>query len=229
MAIYLFTTSLKGVSSMKLHRDIGVTQKTAWFMLQRLRAAFNRNPAMFDGIVEVDETHMGGRDRNRHESKRGGQRGSKGKTPVIGIRNRESKQVRAKTISDKSGSTLREFVEDNARVGDGTRIFTDSAFGYRRLPNQAAVKHSAGEYVRGEVHTNGIESFWSMFKRAHKGTYHKMSPKHLQRYVNEFVWRQNVRELDMSGIMAALVGGLAGKRLTYKSLIADNGLESGAR
>lgn len=114
-------------------------------------------------------------------------------------------------------------------LGDGTEIFTDSGFGYRQLPNQQAVKHSAGECVGGRVHANGIESFWPMFKRAHKGTYHKMPPKHLQRYVDEFIWWQNVREMDMAGIMSTLVIGLTGKRLTYAALIADNGLMSRAR
>ncbi len=221
MAIYLFTTSLKGVSSMKLHRDIGVTQKTAWFMLQRLRTAFEQSHSMFEGVVEVDEMYVGGKDRNKHERDVDDGRGSKGKKPVLGAKNRESKQVRAKVVDDTKGETLRGFVNENVNVGDKTRIFTDSSFGYRKLPNQEAVKHSAREYVRGMVHTNGIESFWAMFKRSHKGTYHKMSPKHLQKYVDEFVWRQNNRPLDMAKIMSELVKGLIGKRLTYQNLTRE--------
>ena len=228
IAIYLFTTSLKGVSSMKLHRDIKVTQKTAWFMLQRLRTAFEQSPSMFEGVVEVDEMYVGGKDRNRHERDIDDGRGSKGKKPVVGAKNRESKQVRAKVVADTKGATLRGFVEDNVKVGDKTRVFTDSTFGYRKLPNQEAVKHSAKEYVRGRVHTNGIESFWSMFKRSHKGTYHKMSPKHLQKYVDEFVWRQNNRPSDMLDIMSELVRGLVGKRLTYQNLTSE-GLHNAGR
>ena len=214
---------------MKLHRDIGVTQKTAWFMLQRLRTAFSQTPSMFEGVVEVDEAYIGGKDRNKHQKDVKAGRGSKGKAPVVGVRHRLTRRVRAKVVEDTKGETLRDFVANNVKVGDQTKVFTDSSFGYRRLPNQQAVKHSAKEYVRGEVHTNGIESFWAMFKRAHKGTYHKMSPKHLQNYVDEFVWRQNIRRFDMLDIMTELVRGLVGNRLTYKQLIADNGLCNGGR
>ena len=147
MAIYLFTSSLKGVSSMKLHRDIGVTQKTAWFMLQRLRKAFEQSPSMFEGINEVDEIYVGGRDRNKHERDIDDGRGSKGKQLVIGVKNRKTKQVRTKVIPDTKGKTLRTFVEKHVKVGDKTEVFTDSSFGYRKLLNQEADKHSANEYV----------------------------------------------------------------------------------
>ena len=159
MAIYLFTTSLKGVSSMKLHRDIGVTQKTAWFMLQRLRTAFSQTPSMFEGVVEVDEAYIGGKDRNKHQKDVKAGRGGTGKAPVVGVKHRLTRRVRAKVVEDTKGETLRDFVANNVKVGDQTKVFTDSSFGYRRLPNQQAVKHSAKEYVRGDVHTNGIEFF----------------------------------------------------------------------
>ena len=112
---------------------------------------------------------------------------------------------------------------------EGATVYTDEAKAYKGMPNHEAVKHSAGEYVKGEAHTNGIESFWAMLKRAYVGTFHKISPKHLQRYVDEFSGRHNVRELDTLDQMASLVRGMAGKRLMYAWLIADNGLSSGAR
>ena len=114
-------------------------------------------------------------------------------------------------------------------VSEDADVFTDEAGAYVGLPNRQVVRHTAGEYVNGRVHTNGIESFWSMLKRAHKGTFHKLSAKHLQRYVNEFAGRHNMRELDTIDQMAAVTVGLMGKRLTYEALIAPNGLPSGAR
>ena len=111
----------------------------------------------------------------------------------------------------------------------GTKIYTDDALTYHTLPNHETVKHSVGEYVRGKAHTNGVESFWSMLKRAHTGVFHKISPKHLDRYVREFAGKHNLRQLDTLDQMRRVVRGLAGKRLMYQELIADNGLSSGAR
>ena len=143
MAIYLFTSSLKGVSLMKLHRDLGITQKSAWYMLQRLRMAFEQSPALFEGVVEVDETSIGGKDRNKHQKDVKAGRGSTGKAPVVGVKNRGTKQVRAKVIKNTQAKTLRDFVADNVVLGDATTVYTDVSFGYRKLPNQSAVKHSA--------------------------------------------------------------------------------------
>ena len=112
----------------------------------------------------------------------------------------------------------------------GATVYTDDATAYESLPfNHATVKHSLSEYVKGDVHTNGIESLWSMLKRAHKGTFHKLSPKHLDRYVQEFAGRHNLRDLDTAEQLASISDGMRGKRLRYKQLIADNGLASGAR
>ena len=225
-AIYLDTTSLKGVSSMKLHRDIGVTQKTAWFMQQRIREAFAEvGPMIFDGPVEVDECYIGGLERNKHaKDKLNAGRGPVGKTAVVGMKDRTTKQVAAQVIERTDGETLRGFVEDHA--GPEAALYTDDATAYRGSGRKhETVRHSAKEYIRyleGEtVHTNGVESFWSMLKRAHKGTFHKLSPKHLQRYVNEFAGRQNIRELDTIDQMAHIVAGLVGRRLLYRDLIAD--------
>ncbi len=230
-AIYLDLTSLKGVSSMKLHRDLGVSQPTAWFMLQRIREGFvDAGPKVqFDGPVEVDETYVGGLRKNMSKSKRAelAGNGPTGKTAVVGVKDRKTGQVAARVVRRTDGETLKGFVHEH--TAEGAQVFTDEAAAYQGLPNHETVKHSVGEYVAGRVHTNSIESFWSMLKRAHKGTFHKLSPKHLQRYVNEFAGRENMREHDTIAQMAILTAGLAAKRLQYRDLVADNGLPSGAR
>lgn len=230
-AIYLDTTSLKGVASMKLHRELGITQKTAWFMQQRIREAFEGlGPKVaMKGPVEVDETYVGGKARNMHAAQRKQLRGRGGidKTAVVGAKDRHSNRVAARVIQRTDQATLQRFVADHADWQ--ADIYTDSASAYKGLPNHEAVAHSTGEYVRGQIHTNGVESFWSMLKRAHKGTFHKMSPKHLQRYVNEFAGRHNIRDLGTLSQMGFVAAKMAGRRLRYSKLIADNGLSSAAR
>ncbi|MCY4289908.1 MAG: IS1595 family transposase [Aestuariivita sp.] len=200
LAIYLHMTSLKGVSSMKLQRDIGVTQKTAWFMLQRIREAFKRDddePPM-SGPTEIDETYMGGRERNKHNSQKlKAGRGTVGKTAVVGAKDRTANEVRAQVVQSTAGDTLRKFATSHAQFG--SVVYTDDERGYTGLASafdHESVCHSAGEYVRDMARTNGIESFWAVLKRAHKGVYHKFSVKHLQRYVTDFAGRHNVRSLD---------------------------------
>ena len=230
IAIYLEMTSLKGVSSMKLHRDLKVTQKTAWFMQQRIRKAWGGEvAAILAGPLEVDETYVGGKRRNMPKAKR---RTLKGRGPVdmtavAGVKDRATNKVAAKVVRDTPADTLQSFVRDHA--GEAAVIFTDEHGAYRGLPRHEAVNHSVGEYVRGMAHTQGIESFWSMLKRAHKGVYHKLSPKHLDRYVHQFAGRHNIREHDTIDQMASVVVGMVGKRLMYRDLIADNGLSSGSR
>ena len=220
IAIYMHLTSLKGVSSMKLHRDIGVTQSTAWFMLQRIRKAWESKDSLFAGPLEVDETYFGGRERNKHESKkRKAGRGTAGKATVIGAKDRKTNRIKAKVIKGTDKATLQGFVLASALAG--ATVYTDDHKSYYGLPfKHEAVKHSISEYVRNQAHTNGIESFWSMLKRGYHGTYHHMSPKHLGRYVEEFAGRHNVRELNTIDQMGKLARGMAGKRLPYKDLIA---------
>ena len=234
-AFYLETTSLKGVSSMKLHRDLKVTQKTAWFMLHRIRKVWALDKAAgFSDPVEVDETYVGGKRKDmsnaqrREPAEQGVGRGAVDKTAVVGIKDREIKHVRAKVVGRTDKPTLQGFVVKH--TAPGATVYTDEATAYQGLPfKQEAVKHSVSEYVRGMAHTNGAESFRSMLKRAHMGTFHKLSPKHLDRYVQEFAGRQNMREKDTIDQMADVASGTVGKQLTYEKLIADNGLSSGAR
>ena len=230
-AIYLHLTSLKGVSSMKLHRDIGVTQKTAWFMLQRIRKAFDRNDdgPPFAGPVEFDETYVGGKRKNMLRAKRAALtgRGGAGKVTVAGAKDRATKWVSAAIVPATDGATLQGFVR--ARAEAGAKVYTDDATAYRGMPefNHEAVNHSVGEYVRGMAHTNGIESFWAMLKRGYQGTYHHMSSKHLHRYIAEFSGRHNIRNARTLNQMVELAYNMTSKRLTYQTLIAGNGLSGG--
>ena len=222
-AVYLFVTSLKGVSSMKLHRDLKITQKTAWFMLQRLRESWAETGIEpFSGPVEVDETYMGGSRKNMPASKRRALkgRGTAGKSIVVGAKDRATNKVSAKVIREADAKTLQGFVAEHTE--DGSTVYTDDAAAYKGMKYRTheSVKHSVGEYVRDMAHTNGIESFWAMLKRAHKGVYHKMSEKHLQRYVNEFSGRHGIRNADTADQMIAMVAGTVGKRLVYKDLIS---------
>ena len=233
IAMFLVSTSLKGVSSMKLHRDLGVTQKTAWFLSMRIRTALSKGGTLsFDGPVEVDETYMGGKRRNmsnaQHKELAGTGRGAVGKTAVVGAKDRATNKVAAKVVTATDKETLQGFVKDHA--DPQATVYTDDATAYETLPfDHDTVKHSLSEYVKGDMHTNGIESLWSMLKHAHKGTFHKFSPKHLDRYVQEFAGRHNIREQDTIQQMGSMRSGMEGKRLRYKQLIADNGLASGAR
>ena len=231
IALYLALTNLKSVSSMKLHRDLEITQKSAWHLAHRLRKALSKNGGtVFSGPLEIDEAYFGGLRKNMSKSKRKGLkgRGAVDKTAVVGAKDRATNQVTAKVIEKADAKTLHGFVGEIA--AKEATVYTDDHGAYQGLPfKHESVKHSVGEYVSGMAHTNGIESLWSMVKRAHKGTFHKISPKHLDRYVQEFAGRHNLREADTIDQMSATVQAMSGKRLTYRDLIEDNGLSNGAR
>ena len=233
IAIYLYLTNLKSVSSMKLHRDLGVTQKTAWFMLHRLREASAKETGIrFEGPIEVDESYFGGKRKNMHASKRKtlDGRGATGKTAVVGMKDRSTNKVKAQVVRRTDSDTLVGFIVEHA--DPYADVHTDESKAYQRIPfrhHHYTVAHSLGQFVDGMAHINGMESFWSTIKRAYQGTFHKISPKHLNRYVQEFTGKHNIRDQDTLDQMRAMVAGLVGRNLLYRELTADNGLDSGAR
>ena len=224
-AIYLEMTSLKGVSSIKLHRDIKVTQKTAWFMRHRIRKAWSAEAlAMFTGPVEVVETYIGGKRKNMSNGKRrelaGTGRGAFGKAAAAGIRDRKTKQVSARLVQSTDKPTLQGLIRDT--VEPGSQLYKDEAGAYAGMPEYGhdAANRSISEYVRDQAHTNGVESFWSMLKHGYRGVYHYMSDKRLHRYVAEFAGHHNVREGDAMQQVATVVADMVGKRPMYRDPVS---------
>lgn len=229
-AIYLDCTSLKGVAAMKLHRDLGIGYKAAWFLQQRVREAFAaEGPVVMHGPVEIDECYVGGKLKSMHtaQRKKAKEKPLFGKSMVVGAKDRATNTVVAKVISMATAKTMARFVATN--VSPDATIYTDDATVYKRVSlKHETVNHSVGEYVNGQAHTQGVESFWAMLKRAHKGTFHRISAKHLQRYVDEFCGRHNIRDMDTIDQMREVVARMVGRRLTYKRLTAPDGLSSRA-
>ncbi len=220
IAIYILTTSLKGVASTKLASDLNITQKSAWHLAMRIRESYKNNVGKLSGIVEVDESYFGGKEKNKHTSKKlKAGRGAVGKQAVIGAKQRGGKIV-AQTLDNTKGADLQGFI--NETVETGSNVMTDDHRGYLGMEgyNHDSVSHSVGEYVRDQAHTNGIESFWALLKRGYNGTHHHMSKKHIGQYVNEFAGRHNTRSLDTMFQMADIMYNMIGKRLKYKDLIA---------
>ena len=231
LAIYIIDTGIKGVSSMKLHRDLDIAQKTAWHLAHRIRESWNNDLEEFTGPAEVDEAYIGGERKNKHEyEKLNAGRRTVGKTAVVGARDRDTKQLQAQVVTDTNAETLTGFVYSTSRPE--VQVYTtDGARAYQALKRAAheTVKHSVKEYVNGEAHVDGMGRFWALLERGCYGTYHRMSPMHPQRYVDEFVGRHNVRGLDTVEQLESTAKGMLGKVLTCYRLTRKNGLDSTAK
>ena len=225
-AMYLFVTSRKGIPSLQLSKEIGSTQKSAWFLLQRIRASCKQSMQLLGGIAEIDETYIGGREKSRHEAKKTpNSQGGANKDIVMGFKERDGK-IKAYIIPNVKHETLKFMIDAN--IKKESTICTDELKGYYNMDNYTHLKvnHSAKEFVNGMASVNGVESFWALLKRGYHGTYHNFSTKHLSRYVNEFVFRQNEGncKTDTVDRIKSLCMLSKGKYLSYKSLINKKGL-----
>jgi transposase-like protein len=228
LAIYLFTSNKKGISSIQLSKYIQTTQKTAWFILQRLREVMNDGGSSpFDGISEIDEAYLGGKSSNMHMSKRIELKEKDNKQCVLGIVNRDTKQVKAIKVESSKTQDLQEVIYNN--VNEGETIITDGYSSYDVLKwnyKHESVNHSKGEYVKQnsreafKIHTNTIEGFWSLLKRGIDGIYHWASKKHIQKYLNEFSFRYNEGKISDFDRFSTWFSNCQDVRLTYKSLIS---------
>lgn len=226
VAIWAIANCKNGISSYELARAIGVTQKTGWFMLHRIRVAMDAGSLdKMGGVVESDETYIGGLAKNMHAHKREARitkANASDKAAVMGILQRgdgtSPSRVHARVIKDANARVLQGAVRE--MVDPGSIVFTDSLLSYRGLKRDylhAYVNHAV-EYVRGHVHTNGVENFWSLLKRSIKGTYVSVDALHLNRYLGEQAFRFNARKDNDLGRFRHVLGSVAGRRLTYKDL-----------
>lgn len=239
-AVWLVVNCKNGVSSWELHRSLGVTQKSAWFMLHRIRLAMQSGTGLAKmggpgGECEADETFIGGNARNMHKKVRAqrfhGRRGWACKTPVVGILDRQEKRVHAKVVQSTKAHIVQGEILD--RVERGTSIYTDESQSYYRLADKEythQVVNHLQKYVDGQVHTNGLENFWALLKRGLGGTYVSVEPFHLFRYVDEQVFRYNNRATKDNPLNDAdrfhlAVSQIVGKRLTYDELTGKNAAE----
>ncbi|MFD0990313.1 IS1595 family transposase [Mariniflexile jejuense] len=223
LAIWIVTSHKKGISSLQLGRDLGITQKSAWFMLQRIRNCFGLDDTdQLSGEVEIDETYVGGKMGNRPSKIRNNQteeiKEHYKKSAVLGMVERNG-EVRAKHVQDTTQNTLIPQIINN--ISFGSTIYSDELKAYNvldRVYDHKAVSHGRGEYVRGRISTNSIESFWALLKRGIYGIYHFTSKKHLQLYVDEFVFRYNTRKGSENDRFNLLLCNIE-NRITYKELI----------
>jgi len=220
-AIYLIITNIKGIASTKMAKDLGVRQATAWHLAMRLRAVYKNSTIRLSEFVEIDETFIGGKESNKHERKKlKSGRGTVGKQAIMGFKQRNG-NITGQLIDNTDADTLQDAIIST--VQPGSTIITDEHKGYWGIAGKGythrVVNHSRKEYVKGEIHTNGIESFWALFKRGYYGIFHSMSPKHLSRYVCEFAGRQNSKDLLTIDQMKELANAINGVMLPYATLI----------
>lgn len=223
IAMWMIANCKNGMSSYEIHRAIGITQKSAWFLMHRIRLAMKAESLdKIEGEAEVDETFIGGKARNMHKSRRAKVikgRGASGKTIVMGVLDRKNRKVRTKVILDTKQETL--IKEIKANVEPGSTVYSDGHDGYEGLTDEdyvhLVIEH-ATEYVNGQIHTNGIENFWSLLKRGISGTYVSVEPFHLFRYLDEQTYRYDFRQDNDFGRFERVSGRIEGQRVTYKGL-----------
>ena len=225
IAIYLLSHMSKGMSSVQLAKHVGVTQKTAWFMAHRIRGAHIQGKEKITATAEADECYIGGLSKNMHFKKRQQANigtGGMGKAVLFGIKSRDG-EIRAQIVPAVDAATLHPIIKENVATGatlytDEHRVYAGLAADYKR----GIIRHGLKEFVKGDCHTNGIESFWALFKRGYHGVYHQMSRKHIQRYVNEFAFRFNRKTRGMETVFGDVVTGIANtEQLPYKILTQE--------
>ena len=224
LAIHLMHTDRKGISSVQLAKMLDITQKTAWFLGHRIRKAMEQGVEMMRGTLQVDECYIGGKERWKHADKKLHERWPEGRTTVLGIKeDGPGGKVRAIHVGYADNMEFQDTVLDNVHVG--STVYTDGHAAYRNLRDfgyeHGTVEHSIGQYVNDMATTNGIESFWALFKRGYVGTYHYISWKHLHRYLDEFCFRHNSGQGNGFRTIGGVIDGMVAKRLTRKGLIGQ--------